>query len=140
MVFQAGYLQQKGVYTSDEYGRDIVRLTQNVREWNQDAREWNPTVSPDGKSIVFLAQGADGEELFICNTDGTARRQLTFDAYDKAFPSYSPDGRFIAYSAKKREQPDADYEIYMLDQVGDFILKDGEKYNITEIYTDFLGP
>jgi len=115
MVFQAGYLQQKGVYTSDEYGRDIVRLTQNVREWNQDAREWNPAVSPDGKNIVFISQGAYGEELFICRTDGAARRQITFDTYDKAFPSYSPDGRFIAYSAKKMEQPDADYEIYMVD-------------------------
>jgi|GEM_PF-4462755 len=115
MVFQAGFLRLKGVYISDEYGRDIVRLTQNAREWYHDPREWNPAVSPEGKNIVFISDGADGEELFICHVDGTARRQITFDGYDKAFPAYSPDGRFIAFGAKKKGHPDADYEIYILD-------------------------
>ncbi len=115
MVFQAGILNYKGVYVADEFGRNLKRLAQRKHEWNDDVREWHPTVSPDGKRIVFIADTRDGEELFFSNIDGTGRRRITFDGYDKMFPAYSPDGRYIAYGAKEQGRPGADYEIYMLD-------------------------
>lgn len=115
LVFQAGFQLYKGVYVSDEFGRNMRRLSPRRREWSDDAREWHPAVSPDGRRIVFIAEGPEGEELFFRNIDGTGRRQITADGQNKMFPAYSPNGRFVAYGAKEQDRSDADYEIYMLD-------------------------
>ncbi len=115
MVFQAGFLHDKGVYVGDQFGRNLVRLTSQLRTWNDDPSEWHPTVSLQNNKIVFLAHGRDGDELFRCNPDGSDRIQITFDGRDKSFPAYSPDGRYIAYGAKERGSQDAEYEIYILD-------------------------
>ncbi len=115
MVFQAGLLGQQGIYWSDEFGRNIHRLTRNVRTWDDEAREQHPTVSPDGRHIVFVGRADEHDELFLYSVDGKVRRQLTDDGNDKAFPSYSPNGRYLAYSAKPAGAPDADFELYIID-------------------------
>src|SRR4030095_11313573 len=43
--------------------------------------------------MAFVRQ----EQVWISRPDGTDPRQLTFDAAHKAFPTFSRDGRQIAY-------------------------------------------
>jgi len=119
MVFQAGVLQHKGVFVADELGRNMRRLSPPQSEWNEDVREWHPAVSPDGKRVVFVAESAEGEELFLRPVDGGDRRQITFDGSRKMFPAYFPDGKYIAYSARPPDGDDAEYEIYFLQLADD---------------------
>ena len=75
------------------------------------------TFTPDGKSIVFGARNVGREEawstnfdLFVAPIDGSAApRNLTpgNPAWD-AFPTFSPDGRTLAYTAMKRPGYEAD--------------------------------
>ncbi len=75
------------------------------------------TFTPDGRSIVFGARNAGREEawstnfdLFLAPIDGsTAPRNLTpgNPAWD-AFPTFSPDGRTLAYTAMQRAGYEAD--------------------------------
>ena len=75
------------------------------------------TFTPDGRSIVFGARNAGREEawstnfdLFVAPIDGSsAPRNLTpgNPAWD-AFPTFSPDGRTLAYTAMKRPGYEAD--------------------------------
>jgi len=74
------------------------------------------TFTPDGKSVVFTARDAGREEawstnfdLFLVNADGTGRLNLTAanKAWDTA-PSFSPDGRTLAYTAMERAGFEAD--------------------------------
>jgi len=51
------------------------------------------SVSPDGKSMVFTIVG----QLFILPVRGGKAKQLTFGPYYNSKPSFSPDGKNIAF-------------------------------------------
>ncbi|WP_394821504.1 amidohydrolase family protein [Pendulispora albinea] len=55
-----------------------------------------PSLSPDGRQILFQALN----QIWVM-TRGQPPRALTNDRYFKADPSWSPDGRKIAYSSDK---------------------------------------
>jgi Tol biopolymer transport system component len=66
-----------------------------------------PSGSPDGTRIAFMSQqpGAHGKDpnydIFVMNVDGSGLRQLTDAPGEDGFPSWSPDGRKIAYSTTR---------------------------------------
>lgn len=55
--------------------------------------------SPDGNSIVTYSGPAWGRELFIMNADGSNVRQLTPSGGNSQGPSFSPDGKWVAFTA-----------------------------------------
>ncbi|HWI16375.1 MAG TPA: amidohydrolase family protein [Vicinamibacterales bacterium] len=56
----------------------------------------SPTLSPDGTQVAFLAVG----DLWITPIGGVARR-LTNDRFVEMNPTWSPDGRSLAYSSDR---------------------------------------
>jgi len=58
---------------------------------------YDPTLSPDGKQMIFLKVLEGKEQMFVANIDGTAEKQLTRDGVDLEDPAWSPDGRSVAY-------------------------------------------
>ncbi len=57
----------------------------------------SPAWSPKGDKIVFVCRKA-GFQLYMSGPDGGSPVQLTFSG-DNEDPSWSPDGRFIAFSS-----------------------------------------
>lgn len=83
------------------------------------------TYSPDGKRIAFesvrdrngttcAADTCDwNAEIYVMRADGTHRRRLTHDDGDDREPSWSPDGRRIAFDSDRNYQGYGDnFEIY----------------------------
>src|SRR5262249_10611646 len=56
-----------------------------------------PVLSPDGKSIAFVALG----DLWLLPTTGGKPQNLTNDAAYDVDPTWSPDGRYLAWSTDR---------------------------------------
>ena len=62
-----------------------------------------PSLSPDGKSIVYSSDQNGSYDIYIKQlTPGGGELRLTNDGQQNAYPSWSPDGQRIAYCPKNR--------------------------------------
>lgn len=99
-----------------------------------------PLPSPDGRFVVFpLTEPAYEEkdqttDLWIVPADGSSRaRRLTFSKGGEGGAAWSPDGRRLAFSAKR--EGDEVGQIYVLDVEGG-----GEAVRLTTLSTGARSP
>ncbi|MCK4403628.1 MAG: PD40 domain-containing protein [candidate division Zixibacteria bacterium] len=94
----------------------------------------SPSWSPDGKSIAFVGIKDGKTDLFMCHIDTQKLIKLTDDHYDDAYPSFSPDGRFIAFGSDRPVEVNADSSDYKYGHHNLFLL-DLDSWRITPITT-----
>jgi eukaryotic-like serine/threonine-protein kinase len=80
----------------------------------QSGALFSPDVSPDGNWIVFRTVGGQ-EDLFLVRSDGTGLRKLTDDIHRDRGPSWSPDGKRVAFYSNRDE---GKYEIWAINADG----------------------
>src|SRR6266851_1284940 len=100
----------------------------------------SPTISPDGRWIVFsvtepsYTEGEQVSDLWLVPSDGSAEpRRLTNTKGGESGVDWSPDSRRIAFSAR-REGDDAS-QVYVLDLSGG-----GEAQRVTSLSTGASSP
>ena len=82
------------IYTMPISGGTPTRIAEGM------AWEVHPRFSPDGSRIAFTSDRGGGDNIWIMNSDGSDKRQLTKEDFRLLNqPTWSPDGRFIV--AKK---------------------------------------
>jgi eukaryotic-like serine/threonine-protein kinase len=91
------------IYASHASGNlDLWMATADSQQPRQLTREaltdMMPTVSADGRYIVFMSTRSGHSNIWRMNIDGSNPKQLTRGKGD-SFPSLSPDGRWVIYSS-----------------------------------------
>ena len=96
------------IFTMNPDGSGARQLTFN------DVNDSLPSLSPDGKRIVFVSLRDGNQEIYEMNSDGSAQSRLTDDPSSDTFPAFSPDGRKIFFASDR----DGDREIYKMNSDG----------------------
>ena len=93
-----------------------------------------PTLSPDGAWVLYTVRSRDMADedleatthIWRVRVDGSDTHQLTRGAKDATAPTWSPDGRLIAFRAARGEGDEAKAQIYLMRADG------GEAWAATE--------
>lgn len=67
---------------------------------------YNVAYSPNGQEIVFTGSKGGISDLYLMNVQTGAVRQLTNDRYAQIQPTFSPDGRTIAFATDETDATD----------------------------------
>lgn len=102
------------------------------------ARLGEADISADGKLAVVsvtrfdIEQDKGQSDLWLISTDGRGIRQLTSDRASDSSPSFSPDGKRIAFLSRRGEDKQAQLHVIPVDG--------GEALKITNVPTGVAAP
>jgi len=84
----------------------------------------DPRISPDGSWVAYTVETIDVDEddsstqVFMVSRDGSEVLQMTSDDYSARSPRWSPDGRYLAFIARRGEDDDVKPQVWTLDMRG----------------------
>ena len=110
------------IYLMDVDGRNQRSLV------DADGADRAPVFSPDGQKIAFESKAPTQEtpstpgstenndtlEIYVIDTDGTNKTQLTHNDVDDGHPTWAPKGKQIAYTAMVEDI----YQIFIVNAAG----------------------
>jgi TolB protein len=92
-------------YTSYKQGNpDIFYHNLSTGERRAIARysglNTSAAVSPDGRRVAMILSKAGSPDVYVCDTDGSNLKQLTFTKEDESSPCWSPDSQTICFASR----------------------------------------
>ena len=117
--------QARLVYTRATWRTNTWRLDLHSKEANGNPlatrllsstrADYNAQYSPDGRRITFHSMRSGWSEIWVCDSDGTNARQLTFlRAPMTGSPRWAPDGNRIVFDSNAEGQ----FELYTISADG----------------------
>jgi len=124
-----------GLFVTDKSFKSISQIDNNKLQ----AYAYNPDVSPSGKRVVFEYN----QQIWIMNMDGTKLKRLLRGSKKIKYPTWSPDGKYIAY-LRQDSRDCYDEAIYFFEVDGEHkqsSLSTRKVYERGETgYPDITGP
>jgi len=90
LIYKGCLGDQCGLYKINIDGSSPQQIT-------EDLSDTNPAISPAGKFIAFMSEDDGNWDVYVMESNGTGRKQLTVDPTADGLPTWSPDGRTIAF-------------------------------------------
>ena len=82
------------IYVSNLDGSNVRRLTRRSKAINISPR-WNPKT---GREIAFISSRGGSPQVYVMDSSGANQRPLISRGGQADSPSWSPDGRYIAFA------------------------------------------
>ena len=107
------------IFLMDADGGNLQNLTNNHHD------DYSPSWSPDGKRIIFGARRPGHfendfgmtEEIYVMDADGDNEQRLTENRNNDWDPSWSPDGKRIAFASDRKGDLQS-FDIYVMEADG----------------------
>lgn len=107
------------IYIATAEGLQIIQVTHN------GALDWKPAWSPDGAHVVYESQLGQNFEIYVVDVNFAAcTRQaapcvsdpirLTYDPAVDSYPTWSPDGKWIAFQSNRK----GNFDIFVMPAPG----------------------
>jgi len=100
----------------------------------------DPQISPDGKWVLYILSTVDtvkdkrNRDLWMVSWDGKEQVQLTNGPESESSPRFSPDGKYISFTASRgggdNDKEEKKSQLYLLDRRG------GEAKKLTDVKAD----
>ena len=88
------------IYTIKHDGTGTTQVT------SDPGLNWAPHPAPDGVHFAYVRMPERGNfEVFVMNMKTRQKRQLTFNKAFDGYPSFSPDGKTLAFATGRDAQP-----------------------------------
>ena len=68
---------------------------------SRQGHDVQPTWSPDGTRIAFVAAGDGNNEVYLMNSDGTGLLRVTRNVANDWFPHWSPGGTKLIFTSDR---------------------------------------
>jgi len=129
VVFESHLLdvEENGVIT--KYKIDGTQPFQPLTDATDDCRQ--PNWSPAGDLILYQKLSGGQWHIWVMNTDGSNKKQVTSGTGDKTDASFSPNGQWIVYSSDEGDLEFAN--LYILPVTG------GESIRVTHYSSGYDG-
>lgn len=138
------FVRDDDLWIANYDGSDVTRIL--ASPFDEAAPAW----SPDGRRIAFRSNQDGGAgsnlsamEIYIMDADGTNIERLTHDEFEDSNPTFSPDGRYIAYRSTREKRRDKASGL-ILDNDDIFLIdlqnKDAAPVNLSNHIDDDLTP
>lgn len=112
---------QRAVYTVAPSGGGERLLIEDAAEarWSPDGRRIAFTSYRDRNGRTCFQECSTNGEIYVADADGTDLRRLTTNEADDHSPTWSPDGRRIAFVSDRSNPVDHENEIWVVEADGD---------------------
>lgn len=100
------------IYRMAADGKSIKQLTAGPGT----AMNVEPAISPDGTQIAFSSDRSGKPMIYVMNVDGSNPRRLTFAGHYNSTPTWSPDGKKIAFAGVDKDK--GAFDIFVINEDG----------------------
>ncbi len=93
------------------------KQTKIVQFLEEGGKSCRPRFSHEGSKLVYVSASADGKgDIWFMNPNGTEKIRLTErdETYDY-FPTWSPDGQYIAFNSSLQHDHNGDWQLSIID-------------------------
>jgi len=91
VLYESGTVGHEDIYIMDYNGENIKKIS------DFNLRKRVPSISRDGKIIVFGGYEGKNSDIFIMDSNGENIKKLTTNPENDGHPCISPDNMYIAY-------------------------------------------
>jgi len=132
-TIKSSYPASKDGVTNKFLQPHLFVLKRNSNDLNMLGDGFDATLNPDGKSMIFVRENNGNFDLWQQNIDGSELKQLTRNTFADIEPSFSADGKRIAFVSNRDAAGDIlQTSIYVLEIATGKIERITQGSNVTD--------